>query len=206
MATGDYITLDELKRDLWPDDDVPDDVNDTKLISVISGVSREIDAYTGTSFYDAGADTTRYYTARCSGYVDIDPATTITSVATDDNLDRTYGTSWASTDWEGWPYNVAGRGSPYSRIDTTPVGNYAFPTTARGVKVVGRFCYHAAATIATVLPDIKQVALLKCVRMFKRKDSPYGVIGATEFGQVTIIPGFDPDEVRILGNYKINYT
>lgn len=207
MATGDYLTLDELKRDLWPDDVVPDDVNDAKLISVITAVSREIDAYTGTSFYDPGSDSTSYYTARDGGCVWIDPHTAITSVATDDELDRTYGTTWTlSTDYELWPYNTGGRGLPYVRIDRSPLSSYSFPTTPRCVKVVGRKTYNAAASISATLSDIKQVASLKCVRLFKRKDSPFGVLGPTELGQISVIPGFDPDEKRILDNYKMTYT
>jgi len=71
---------------------------------------------------------------------------------------------------------------------------------------VGRRCYNAAATIATVLPDIKEAATLKAIRLFKRKDAPFGVLGPTEVGQVSVIPGFDPDEKRILDEYKLKYT
>ena len=206
MATGDYCTLAELKRDLWPDDTTPDDVNDIKLESVITAVSREIDAFTGTSFYSPGSET-RYYTARDGSTVDIDPATTVTSVATDENLDRTYSNTWTlSTDYELWPYNVGGRGLPYSRILRSPLGDLVFPTSARAVKVVGIFSWNASASPTATLADIKQVALLKGVRLFKRKDAPFGVLGPTEAGQVPFIPGFDPDELRILNNYRINYT
>ena len=208
MATGDYCTLDELKRDLWPDDVVPDDVNDAKLASVITGISREIDAFCGTVFYDPGSDDTRYYTSPDGHSVRIDPATTITSVATDDNLDRTYGTTWtASTHFETWPYNAnAFGGLPVTRLDRAPLSAYSFPVTPRSVKVVGRFCYNASASASATLSDIKQAALLKCVRMFKRKDAPFGVLGPTEAGQISVIPGFDPAELRILNNYRINYT
>ena len=207
MATGDYVTLDELKRDLWPDEEIPDGVNDEKLISVITGVSREIDLYTGTCFYDTGADETRYYTVMDGRHCYIDAATTITSVAIDTNFDRTYSTVLAATDYEAWPYNTgARRGQPYARLDVTPQGRYSFPTGVRTVKVVARYCWNAAATVPLVLADIKQAALLKCVRMFKRKDAPFGVLGPTEAGQISVIPGFDPDELRILNNYKLNYT
>lgn len=208
MATGDYCTLAELKRELWPDDIVPADTNDTKLASVITAVSREIDYYTGTNFYDPGSDGTRYYTAENANFCWIDPATSVTSVATDDNLDRTYGTTWTvNTHYELWPYNTgAYRGLPYVRIKRVPLGDYQFPSTERGVKVVARFCYNASASATATLADIKQTCLLKCVRMFKRKDAPFGVLGPTEVGQVSVIPGFDPDELRILNNYKLTYT
>lgn len=206
MATGDYVTVDELKRELWPDDDVPDDVNDVALKSVITAVSREIDHYTGTSFYDPGSDDTRYYTADDGNFCWIDPATTITSVATDDEVDRTWGTSWTlNTHYETWPYNTGHyRSMPTMRIDRVPLGDYVFPSARKGVKVVGRFCYNAAATVAATLPDIKRICLLKCVRLFKRKDSPFGVMSVGELGNVTNVPGYDPDELRILDNYRCN--
>ena len=206
MATGDYCTLAELKRNVWPDGEVPDDVNDAVLENVITAVSREIDAYTGTSFYSPSSET-RYFTAQDGRTCRIDPATTVTSVATDEELDRTYSTTWTlSTDYELWPYNVAGRGMPYTKIEVSPLGDKTFPTGSRGVKVVGVFCYNASASPSATLAEIKQVAMLKAVRLFKRKDAPYGVLGPTETGQVSVIPGFDPDELRILNNYRIIYT
>ena len=208
MATGDYCTLKELKADLWPNDSVPAGSYDSKLKSVITGVSREIDLYTGTSFYDPGSDDTRYYTAQDASFVWIDPATTVTSVATDDDLSRNYSTSWTvSTHYELFPYNTGVYGTiPYRRIDRVPLGDLQFPTTRRGVKVVARFCYNASASPTATIDDIKQVCLLKAVRMFKRSDSPFGVLGPTEVGQVSVIPGFDPDELRILNYYKMDFT
>ena len=205
MATGDYCTLDELKRDLWPDDEIPDGVNDEVLKDVITGVAREIDIYTGTCFYDPGSDDTRYYTAEDSRKCWIDPATTITSVATDDNLDRTWATSWTEdTHFETWPYNAnALRGLPYARIDRIPLGDYSFPRSAKAVKVVGRFCYNASADAESTIADVKRAAILQCVRLFKRKDAPFGVLGPTEIGQVSVLPGLDPDVKRILDNYSV---
>lgn len=209
MATGDYCDIDELKRDLYAEGIVPDNVNDDDLRSVITAVSREFDLYTGTCFYDPGSDDTRYYTARDGNEVWIDPATTVTSVATDDDLSRNYSTSWTvSTHYETWPYNTnASRGLPTYVIKRVPLGDYQFPTTERGVKVVGRFCYNASATPAATIADVKRACLLQCTRLFKRRDAPFGVLGPTEQGQVSVIPGLDPDIKRLLDNYKvIGYT
>jgi len=207
MATGDYCTLKELKREVWPDDEVPDGVNDTRLEEVITGVSREIDFYTGTCFYAPASDT-RYYSAVNSKKCWIDPATTVTSIATDDEGDLSFSTSWTlSTDYRTWPYNTnASRGLPYYRIDRSPLGNYSFPRTEGSVKVVGVFCYNASATPTATLADIKSVVYLKGARTFKRKDSPFGMLSVGEIGGIAVIPGFDPDEQRILNNYKLNYT
>lgn len=208
MATGDYCTLAELKRELWPDGMVPDTINDDALKSAITAVSRKIDLYTGTCFYDPGSDDTRYYTAQNANSVWIDPASSVTSVATDDDVSRDYGTAWtASTHYETWPYNTnLARGLPIVRIDRVPLGDYEFPSSARGVKVVARYCYDASASVADTLDDIKRGCLLWCVRMFKRKDAPFGVLGPTELGQVSVIPRMDVDVRDILDNYRMLYT
>lgn len=206
MATGDYCTPDELKRELWPDDLVPDGANDVALQEIIGAVSREIDYYTGTCFYAPASDT-RYFTADNSRQCWIDPCTTVTSVATDDESDLTFSTSWTlTTDYRLWPYNAnAYRGLPATRIDRSPLGNYSFPRGGGAVKVVGVFCYNASASPAATLDDIKRVVYLKCLRMNKRSDSPFGMLSVGEAGGVAIIPGLDPDEKRILDNYRVNY-
>ena len=208
MATGDYCSLEQMREYISIVGLVPDQTSDTVLKDIITAVSREIDFYTGTRFYDPGSDDTRYYTAKSATQVWIDPTTSVTSVATDDDLTRNYSTSWtASTHYELWPYNLdPHRGLPYTRIDRAPLAEYSFPTSARAVKVVARFCYNAAATPQATVADIREVCKLKTLRLLKRKDAPFGVLGPVETGQVQVIPGFDPDELRILNNYKINYT
>jgi len=203
MATGDYCTLDELKARLWPSDQVPDDVNDTELARIIAKVSREINLYTGTRFYNTGSDETRYFTAQDVSHCWIDLITTITSVATDDEVDRTYSTSWTEgTHFEAYPYNASSEGLPYFRIDRLPLGSLCFPTSAKAVKVVGRFNYHAATAPASTLNAIKEACLLQCLHDYNA--SPTGVLGPTEVGQIAVVPGWHPDAKRTLDAFKIS--
>ena len=208
MATGDYCTLDELKAELSPELEIPDSANDTPLESVITAVSRLFDTYTGTRFYTTSSDETRYYDAWDSGMCWIDPAQSITSVATDDSADRSWGYTWTEgTHFETWPYNTsAHRTMPIMRIDRMPLGDYSFPSLPKAVKVVGKFGWDSSVTASTTLDDVKRACLLQCTRLFKRKDSPFGVMSISDFGQVTVIPRLDPDVKLILDQYRVNYT
>ena len=206
MATGDYCTLDELKRQLWPAGEVPDDAQDDDLESLITAVSREIRNYTGTRFHDTGSDETRYYTAQDGSTCWIDPFTSITSVATDEALDRNYSTSWTvNTHYEVWPYNYSERGLPIARIDRVPLSDLIFPTTAKAVKVVGRAGWDNSTSATNTIADVKRACRIQAARLFKRDDSPFGMVAVGE-GQIEVIPGLDPDVKRILDTYRLTLT
>jgi hypothetical protein len=205
MATGDYCTIDELKAKLWPADTIPDDVDDTALARIITAVSKEFNLATGTRFYTTASDETRYFTAKDGSHCWIDQFTSVTSVATDDSADRTYGYTWtAANDYELYPLNASQYGEPYYRIDRKPLGNYAFPTASNAVKVVGKFGYDTSVTAATTISVVRDAVLLQCEKVFKA--APLGVLGPTEAGQVAVIPGWHPDVLRVIRTLKVNYT
>jgi hypothetical protein len=206
MATGDYCTIGELKARLWPTGSTPDNLDDNNLHDVITSVSRMIDEYTGTRFYTTAADETRYYSTKDSHSVWIDQAISVTSLATDDEADRTYSTVWTASDYELWPYNASALRHPYCRIDKMPLGNYSFPSTLKGVKVVGKFGYDSSTAPENTLEIIKDQCLIQCVLDFKLKDTPFGVMGAAENGQVIFTPGLHPSVRRVLNQFKVNMT
>lgn len=167
--TNGYATLVEIKRRLKVDEygDIEDD---GKLESVVDGVSRAIDAYTGRWFYSASQ--TRYYTAEDANELEVDDLLSITTLKTDEGSDRIYERTWASDDYDLWPYNASTDGKPYTEIHTTPQGDYAFPSTWRGVEIAGAFGYSA-----TTPPQVKEACLLLCEQIFKRKDAVFGIVG-----------------------------
>lgn len=198
MATGDYCTLDELKARLWPTSATPDDVDNTPLANIITAVSREIDNYCGRRFYTTAADETRYYTAADGDYLfPEDDILSVTTLKSDGDGDGTYEETWATTDYQLMPINSVLGGRPYTWIQRKPQGTRAFPGIANGVQIVGKFGYAATTPAA-----IKEACLLNCVRLFRRKDAPFGVLGPNEMGQVQVIPGLDPDARRILDSYR----
>ena len=179
--------------------------NDADLERAIEAASRWIEAYTGWRFYSTAADETRYYTAWCGEYIYVpDGLLSITTLATDDEADRTYSTTWAATDYDLWPYNAAidTPPGPYLRIESSPLGSYSFPTGPRGVKIVGKFGY---STAANQPQQIREACLIRAAQLFKRKDAIFGVTGATAFGQALLRIPPDPDVEALLRPFIRSY-
>lgn len=174
--------------------DISDPPDDASLESVISAVSRWIDVYTGRRFYVASE--TRYYTAESSDRLRVDDLILITQLACDVSGARSYDEIWAASDYDLEPHNalLESPPRPYTRIRSSPNGNYAFPTgLAKGVRLAGSFGYSS-----TPPPQIAEAALIQAARIFKRKDAIFGVMGAAEMGQVLVQPKFDPDVALML--------
>jgi len=174
-----------------------DTTDDAMLESIVTGVSRLIDNYCGRKFYADTADATRYYTAEFSDVLFLpDDLISVTTLKTDTDGDRTYETTWATTDYDLEPLNAALDSAPYTRISTTPAGRYGFPTIAKSVQIVGKFGY------ATTVPaPVKEACLLQCERLYKRKDAIFGVLGSAEMGQMVVLPKLDPDVQLLLSGY-----
>jgi hypothetical protein len=171
--------------------------NDAALESCIEAASREIDGLCGRRFYQLTA-TTRYFTADDSQYLDIDDLVSVTSLGTDADGDRTFEDTWATTDYDLEPYNAADTGWPYTQILTAPAGRYGFPSgTRRGVKIVGTWGWPSVPSAIT------EATILQSIRLFKRKDSPYGIAGSPDLGQQTFVPGqVDPQVKSLVAPYR----
>jgi hypothetical protein len=190
--TNGYLTLAELKHRLGLNIGTTSD--DADLENIITAVSRLIDARCHRRFYTTDSDETRYYTAEESDYLmPGDDIISITTLYTDNDGDRTYEYTWTATDYDLCPVNAALDGEPYTWLETAPNGDYVFPRTRRGVKIVGKFGYAATAPAL-----VKRACYLQCQRVWKRKDAPFGVMGPNEFGQQTVITRLDPDVDEML--------
>ena len=117
--TNGYCTAAELKSWLG----ITDATDDTILEVAIESVSRWIDDYCWRRFYKNTEDETRYYTAPSSYYLHTDDIVSITTLKTDDDGDRTYETTWATTDYDLIPYNATVLGVPYTSIVVSPEGS-----------------------------------------------------------------------------------
>ena len=190
-----YANIEELKSRL----DIEDTIDDDKLNRVLDAVSRLIDSptYGGWRFYTTAADETRYFTAEAGDYCPVHYGlVSATAVSIDESNDRTYTDLWAAGDWEYDPLNAALDGRPYTGIRVHPSGNYTFLSGINRVRVVGKFGW-------PVLPDVvREATLIQAVRLFKRKDSPFGVAGPTEFGSLVMIDKLDPDVVQLIAGVK----
>ena len=164
---------------------------DATIEATIQAVSRAIDNLGPRRFWLNAADAleTRYYTAEDAEKLWLpDDLVSLTSLATDEDLDGTYEVVWTASDYRLGPPNAALDGWPYNQIKRRPLGLYYFPVGVEdGVKLVGRFGFPA-------VPDpIKEACYLQSYRLYLRKTAPFGVAGSAEMGQVLVIPKLDPD-------------
>jgi hypothetical protein len=190
--TNGYCTTDDLRAQL----SIEDAVDDPRLEAVITAVSRLIDVETRRRFYTTDADETRYFTASSSEWVLTGDIASVTSVATDDGSGD-YATAWASTDFQLSPFNASVDGLPYTEIKVRRLGTQVFnPCVEAGVKVVGKF---GVPSNCPWLEIVREACLIQCARLFKRKDSPFGIAGTGEFGQLSMLkPTLDPDVKAML--------
>ncbi len=191
---SDYITLEEAKNTLeltglaYKDED---------LSEAISAASRGIDMYCGRQFFSGGTADVRYYTAYNPGYVEIDDVSAVTAFDTDYNADGIYETSWTvTTDYRLDPPNNAALGLPYTQIRVAyPGTSKRLPLFSNGVRVTGTFGWSSAPA------EIKRATRIMAIRLMKRTDAPFGVVGLG-FDNVGVrIPTVDPDLKFLLDPY-----
>lgn len=160
----------------------------------MQAVSRHIDDWTGRRFYTSTADEVRYFTPESQDRVDVGDLISVTALHTDYNGDRVYESTWGSTDYELEPVNAALDGEPYSHLYAAPLASYSFPAgLRRGVKVTGRWGYSTAA------PDVvREACLIQVGRVFRRRDSPFGIAGSIDLKTIRLTAQLDPDVKELL--------
>jgi hypothetical protein len=169
-----------------------DAARDTDLELIIQAVSRAVDLACGRVFYAGTPATVRYYTAQSFKNCFTDDFSAVTALATDEDGDETYETTWAATDYRLMPFDKPADW-PYMWLAVKPNGQHQFPARLpAGVKVTGTFGWAA-------VPDmVREACLLQTNRLWERRGSPFGVLGANEFGAPTVIVKLDPDVVQLL--------
>ncbi|MGQ4358867.1 head-tail connector protein [Streptomyces sp. SAS_272] len=182
---NEYGTLPALKEKLGVEAD--DDSRDALLNSALASASRSIDRATGRRFWLDATTVQRSY--RLGGRVvceDGGELLLVDDVGTTTGLvvETGSGSSWtAVTGYETSPDNALADGRPVTgllRVNGT-WGIY----TGR-VRVTARFGWPA------VPDDVTEAALIQATRLYKRKDSPEGIIGSAEWG-VRNLSRRDPD-------------
>lgn len=154
--TNGYATLDEYKK--WivvrGGSAISTDANDDSVIEMlIESASRYFDADTGAKFYLPTDDETRYFTADNSWKIYTGFLASVTTVSVDYAGTRTY-TDLTLTDYDKTPDNAALDGFPYTAIEINRQQSAAyFPTTRRGVKIVGKWGWPATPK------DVKEAVL-----------------------------------------------
>jgi hypothetical protein len=193
-ATG-YTDLETVKEALGKSST---DDRDELIEAAIAAASRAIDQRTGRRFYadtSASARTFRAvgrYVTTCDTQAlwvdDIADATGMT-------VETKYGFSgtWSTvTTWELGPDNADAYGHPWDRV--VAAGGWLSPAIT--VRVTATWGWSAVPDVIT------QAATLLAARLYRRKDSPQGVLGNAEWGAIRV-SRTDPDVEALISPYII---
>lgn len=195
--TNGYCTLAEVKAALR----IPtaDTLDDTILEGNIEAASRLVDGYTMRSFYNAGT-AVRYFSPDNNIYLPIDDAVSISQVETSSDLTTTYDLTWASTDYQTEPLNGRADGlSGWPVTGVRAIGAYNFlPANGMAsVKVTGVWGWSAVPSA------VKQATIIQASRIFKRLDSPLGVLSSPDMGFIRVGTRLDPDVQMLVSPYRL---
>jgi hypothetical protein len=191
--TQGYATLLDVKNALR----ITDSLDDSLLETAIESASRMIDGFTARTFSNAGT-AVKNFAATDSINLIIDDAITVTEVASTDEIGSTY-TIWSLTDYQLEPLNdrVDGLYSPYTGIRA--VGDYLWPVVDHQalVRITGTWGWPAIPSA------VKQACIIQSSRLFKRLDSPLGVLGMGDMGAIRVSRFLDSDVEQLLMPYRI---
>ena len=195
--TNGYCTLAEVKAALR----IPnaDTIDDTLLEIAVESASRLVDGFAGRNFYSSGT-AVRYFTPEDRIICEIDDLVSLTSLVVSADLDGVFDETWAATDYQLEPLNGRADGLtgwPATRIRA--VGDYVFGTNIgeASVKVTGTWGW-TAAPIA-----VKQATVIQASRIFKRLDSPLGVLSSPDLGYIRVGTRLDPDVQQLVEPYRL---
>jgi hypothetical protein len=190
-----YCSLAEIKAALR----ITDNIDDSLLETAVESASRLVDGFAGRNFYSNGS-ATRYFTPEDSIVCEIDDLISLTRLEVSADLDGVFDQIWAATDYQLEPLNGRADGLtgwPATRIRA--VGDFVFGTNIgeASVKVIGTWGWSAAPVA------IKQATIIQGSRIFKRLDSPLGVLSAPDLGYIRVGTRLDPDVQQLVEPYRL---
>ena len=158
---------------------ITDQVDDAMLEMCVESASRLIDEHCERRFFTAG---------------------TAITVKTAAALDGVYDTTWKAADVQFEPLNRTSSGLSWPVTRLRAVQDYLFPTDLVGeaaVEVTAVFGFGTAVPI-----QVQQAAVLLGLRLFKRLDSPLGVLGVGPDLGVVRVGRIDADVQAILHPFR----
>lgn len=173
---------------------------DALLNKALEAASRAIDDLAGRRFYTDTSATVRVYSPAGRVLVDedgdrllVDDIATLTDLVVQVGSGGSY-TTVAAAEYETKPDNAIAEGRPITSLLRLSNVWAALPTTR--VRVTARWGWPA------VPPQIAQAALIQASRLYRRKDSPEGVLGSAEWGTVRL-SRVDPDVAALIAPFAL---
>lgn len=191
----DYITVAELKSFLR----IEDEVDDLEIGAAITAASRVIDEATSRQFGVVAAAEERTYDLDWDRELGLWVAEIDDLMTTTDLVVTVSGSAVASSDYLLLPRNAAAEGRPWEELG---VQSGTSPTIGAGpltVLVEGIWGWTSCPTV------IKQAAKLQASRVFKRRDSPFGVAGSPDLGnELRLLAKVDADVEVMIRKFRRN--
>lgn len=171
---------------------ITSDDRDELIEGAIRAACRLIDRRTGRRFYADEIATARTFPVLGQmHYAGGEQVLLVDDIADDTGL-LVASTSGSLTGWWTGPDNALVYGRPITQLAAT---SGWLPATGR-VTITARWGWPA------VPDEIAQAAQLLAARLYRRKDSPQGVLGSAEWG-VTRVSRIDPDVEALIGPFVI---
>ena len=167
-----------------------DTTDDATIEAVVEAVSRAIDNYTRRTFYSRTE--TRYFDTPAGRELLLDDD--LISITTLTNGDATVITS---ADYQLLPLNSTPKFSVRLKQSSAVSWQGDADGNQEGViSIAGAWGY-----ASTTPKPIHEACLIQSMRIFKRKDSPFGIAGVVDGAAVSLKKGFDPDVEMMLLPY-----
>jgi hypothetical protein len=188
---GAYVELASVRAALG--EQAPD--RDDLIVDSIAAAEQMIDDFTGRTFSLASSTSARTYRpglaiSRDGHRVWVDDIGTASGLVVETGT----AAGWTvTTDYEAGPLNALALGRPVEWL-TRPSGSLWPAGAVDRVRVTARWGW------PTVPAPITQAARLLAARLYRRKDSPEGVVGSADFGAVRV-SRVDPDVMALLARY-----
>ena len=186
-----YATLLQIKSAIG----ISDGIDDPMLEMAIESASRQIDSYTERYFYNAGT-ATKIFAPLDEWVCPTEDFITLTQVQTSED-GESWDTTWGTEDWQAEPLNGRAGGLVTSYTQIRAVEDYLFPYRQgeATVRLTGTWGWSAVPIAIT------QATVILASRIFKRLDSPLGIISG-ELGSMRVGFRLDPDVQHLIEPYR----
>ena len=189
--TNAYASLIQLKSAIG----IADGIDDPMLEMAIESASRQIDSYTERYFYNAGTAVKIF--SPIDNYVcPTEDFITLTKVETSED-GESWDTEWTAADWQAEPLNGRSGGLVTSYTQIRAIESYLFPyrNGEATVRLTGTWGWSAVPIAIT------QATIILASRIFKRLDSPLGII-SNDLGSMRVGFRLDPDVQHLIDPYR----
>jgi len=180
-----------------------DTIDDDLIDNCVGAASRLIDGYCNRRFWQSGTAEARVFQAEDSFYCSIDDiAGTAITLKTSSFADGNFDVTWTRSDYQLEPLNGNLDGLTWSYDKIRAVGDYLFPTVNANYGEQALVQVTAIFGWPSVPEPVTQATIIQASRIFKRYDSPLGVVGFGDLGQIRVSRYLDPDMAQLVEPYR----